>query len=118
MIEASGVDLIVLHVNDVERSMKFYTEIFGMTVYGEDDGQVFLHAGQQGRALFKKPGTAPLTAEQDLNHLAFNLAAGAYESPKAELEQRWAPVSDRSAQDRCICFRDPDGHRLQLMERA
>jgi len=32
MIEASGVDHVVLHVNDVERSKMFYTEILGMAV--------------------------------------------------------------------------------------
>jgi catechol 2,3-dioxygenase-like lactoylglutathione lyase family enzyme len=118
MIEANGVDHVVLHVDDVERSKKFYTEILGLTVDREDEGQVFLHAGQQGVALFKKPGYAPLTAGQDLNHLAFNVAAGTYESLKAELEQRGVPVSGRPGQDRCIYFRDPDGHRLQLMVRA
>ena len=92
MIEANGVDHVVLHVGDVERSKKFYAEILGMTGYREDEGQVFLHAGQQGVALFKKPGNAPLTAGRDLNHLAFNVAAGTYETLKAELEQRGVPA--------------------------
>ena len=118
MIEANGVDHVVLHVDDVGRSKKFYTEILGMTVYREDEGQVFLHAGQQGVALFKKPGNAPLTAGQDLNHLAFNVAAGTYETLKAELEKHGVPVSGRPGQDRCIYFRDPDGHRLQLIVRS
>jgi catechol 2,3-dioxygenase-like lactoylglutathione lyase family enzyme len=48
MIQASGIEHIVLHVNDVERAKKFYTEILGMTAYRENDRQVFLHAGQQG----------------------------------------------------------------------
>jgi glyoxylase I family protein len=118
MIETSGVDHVVLHVNDVERSKKFYTEILGMTVYREDPGQVFLHAGHQGIALFKKPDGAPLTPGSDLNHLAFNVAAGSYDSLKAELEKHGVSVSGRPGEDRCIYFRDPDGHRLQLMVRA
>jgi catechol 2,3-dioxygenase-like lactoylglutathione lyase family enzyme len=118
MIEANGVDNIVLHVDDVGRSKKFYTEILGMTVYREYEGQVFLHAGQQGGALFKKPGNAPLAAGQDLNHLAFNVAAGTYETLKAESEKHGVPVSGRPGQDRCIYFRDPDGHRLQLIVRS
>jgi glyoxylase I family protein len=117
MIKASGVDHVVLHVSDVERSKRFYTEILGMTVYREDDGQVFLHAGHQGVALFRRPGGAPLTAGQDLNHLALNVAVGSYETLKAELEQRGVAVSGRPGEDRCIYFRDPDGHRLQLMVR-
>jgi hypothetical protein len=54
MIQASGIDHIVLHRNDVARAKKFYTEILSMTVHRENDTQVFLHAGGEGKALFKK----------------------------------------------------------------
>ena len=117
MIQASGVDHVVLHVSDVERAKKFYTEVLGMTVYREDDGQVFMHAGQQGVALFEKERATPLKAGNYLNHLALNVASGDYETLKAELEKHGVAVSGRPGQDRCIYFRDPDGHRLQLMMR-
>jgi catechol 2,3-dioxygenase-like lactoylglutathione lyase family enzyme len=117
MIETTGIDHVVLHVNDVQRAKKFYTEVLGMTPYREDDGQVFLHAGQQGVALFRKEGETPLTAGNDLNHLALNVAAGSYETLKAELEKHGVAVTGRPGEDRCIYFRDPDGHRLQLMMR-
>jgi catechol 2,3-dioxygenase-like lactoylglutathione lyase family enzyme len=117
MIETTGIDHVVLHVNDVQRSKKFYTEVLGMTPYREDDGQVFLHAGQQGVALFRKQGETKLTAGNDLNHLALNVAAGSYETLKAELEKHGVAVTGRPGEDRCIYFRDPDGHRLQLMMR-
>ena len=115
MIQTTGVDHVVLHVSDVERSKKFYTEVLGMTPYREDDGQVFLHAGQQGVALFRKEGVTRLTTGNDLNHLALNVAAGSYETLKAELEKCGVAVSGRPGEDRCIYFHDPDGHRLQLM---
>lgn len=118
MIETSGIDHIVLHVGDVQRSKKFYTEILGMTAYREDEGQIFLHAGQQGVALFRNRSDAPLRAGNDLNHLALNVAAGSYETLKAELEKHGIAVTGRPGQDRCIYFRDPDGHRLQLMVRS
>ena len=114
MIQAIGVDHVVLHVDDVQRSKKFYTEILGMTAYREDDGQVFLHAGHQGVALFRRAGGPPLTAGNDLDHLALNVAAGTYETLKAELERQGVAVTGRPGEDRCIYFRDPDGHRLQL----
>jgi catechol 2,3-dioxygenase-like lactoylglutathione lyase family enzyme len=118
MIQTNGVDHVVLHVDDVQRSRKFYTEVLGMTAYRENNTQVFLHAGQQGVALFKKPDGAPLTIGNDLNHLALNVAAGTYETLKAELERHGVAVTGRPGEDRCIYFRDPDGHRLQLMVRA
>jgi catechol 2,3-dioxygenase-like lactoylglutathione lyase family enzyme len=115
MIETTGVDHVVLHVSDVQRAKTFYTEVLGMTPYREDDGQVFLHAGQQGVALFRKGGGTPLTAGNDLNHLALNVASGSYETLKAELEKHGVAVTGRPGEDRCIYFRDPDGHRLQLV---
>jgi len=74
MIETSGIDHIVLHVKDPQKSKRFYTDILGMTVYRESDRQVFMHAGHQGIALFKKDGAAP-PAGGDLNHLALNVVA-------------------------------------------
>jgi len=117
MIEASGIDHIVLHVSDVQRSKQFYTELLGMTPYRENDRQVFLHAGSQGVALFKKTDGSPVPAGGDMNHLALKVAGGTYDSLKSELEAHGVSVSGRPGDDRCIYFQDPDGHRLQLMFR-
>lgn len=116
MIETSGVDHIVLHTGDVARARKFYTEVLGMTVYRESERQVFMHAGNQGVALFKKE-EGSLHTGNDMNHLALNVAGGNYESLKAELERHGVAVSGRPGDDHCIYFNDPDGHRLQLMFR-
>src|SRR4051812_26423548 len=99
MIQTTGVDHVVLHVSDVQRSKKFYTEILGMTAYREGDGQVFMHAGQQGVALFKKQGDPSFTAGNDLNHLALNVSAGSYETVKAELERAGVAVNGRPGQE-------------------
>ena len=56
MIEASGIDHIVLHVSDVQRSKQFYTELLGMTPYRENDRQVFLHAGGTGGRAVQEDG--------------------------------------------------------------
>lgn len=117
MIQATGIDHLVLHVSDVPRARAFYTDVLGMTVYRENDRQVFLHAGQQGVALFRK-GDTPLTTGNDLNHLALNVASGTYEALKADLEKHGVTVTGRPGEDRCIYFQDPDGHRLQLMVRS
>ena len=117
MIWATGIDHLVLHVSDVSRAKKFYIDVLGMSVYRENDRQVFLHAGQQGVALFKKEGDSPLTTGNDLNHLALNVASGTYDALKADLEKHGVAVTGRRGDDRCIYFSDPDGHRLQLMVR-
>ena len=115
MIEAIGIDHIVLHVSDVEQAKKFYTDVLGMSVYRQNERQVFLHAGTQGVALFRKQGDSPLSTGNDMNHLALNVAEGTYETLKANLETAGVKVSGRPGEDHCIYFQDPDGHRLQLM---
>jgi catechol 2,3-dioxygenase-like lactoylglutathione lyase family enzyme len=115
MIETSGIDHIVMHCKDVGRSKKFYTEVLGMTVYRDGGGQVFMHSGSQGVALFERQGDAPFSTGGDLNHLALNVAGGTYETLKGELERHGVAVSGRPGEDHCIYFRDPDGHRLQLI---
>src|SRR5216684_4271933 len=94
MIATSGIDHVVLHVGNPQKSKKFYTDVLGMTIYRDSESQVFMHAGHQGVALFKKDGAAP-RAGGDLNHLALNVAGGTYESLKAELEGHGVAVSGR-----------------------
>lgn len=118
MIQVSGINHIVLHVQDVARAKKFYTEFLGMTVYRENTDQVFMHCGNQGLALFHKRGGAPLTSGNDMNHMAFDVTAGTCATLKAELEKNGIEVSGRPGDPHCIYFHDPDGHRLQLMVHA
>mgnify|MGYP001594858506 CR=1 FL=1 len=115
MIQVSGINHIVLHVRDVARAKQFYTELLGMTVYRENPGQVFMHCGHQGVALFAKRDDTPLTTGNDLNHLALDITTGTYDTIKAELEQHGVEVSGRPGDPHCIYFHDLDGHRLQLM---
>jgi lactoylglutathione lyase len=117
MVKTTGIDHIVLHVSDVERARKFYTEVLGMDVYRQNERQVFLHSGTQGVALFKKQGDSSLTTGNDMNHLALTVADGGYETLKAALESHGVKVTGRPGEEHCIYFQDPDGHRLQLMVR-
>ena len=50
-----------------------------------------MHAGQQGVALFKKQAEAQFEVGNDLNHLALNVAAGSYETLKADSKRRELP---------------------------
>ena len=115
MIQVSGINHIVLHVRELARAKKFYTELLGFDVYRENSWQVFMHCGSQGVALFEAQGHTPVTAGNDLNHLALDITSRTYDTVKAELEQHGVKVSGRPGDEHCIYFHDPDGHRLQLM---
>src|SRR5207249_9771336 len=74
MIQATGIDHLVLHVGDVARAKKFYTEVLGMTVYRENDRQVFLHAGSQGVALFRKQEEDRKSTRLNSSHVSISYA--------------------------------------------
>jgi catechol 2,3-dioxygenase-like lactoylglutathione lyase family enzyme len=110
----TGIDHVVLHVGDLERSKRFYVDVLGFEVAHEGGSNSFLRCGTQQVALFERTGT-DIHAGAEMNHLALRLAAGTYEDVKAVLEAENVAVSGRPGDDHCIYFDDPDGHRLQLL---
>ncbi len=115
MIKTNGINHVVLHVKDAQRSKQFYTALLGMTVAHESPQHVFLNCGTQQVALFERPDGDSLETGNDLNHLALDIADGSYQEIKAELEGHDIEVTGRPGDPHCVYFHDPDGHRLQLM---
>lgn len=114
-IKATGVDHVVVHVEDVSRAKGFYVDLLGMEVAHEHDGRVFLRCGQQQVGLFEGRQEAAGSAGRDLNHIALQVESGSYEEVKAALEAAGIAVSGRKGDPRCIYFRDPDGHMIQIL---
>jgi catechol 2,3-dioxygenase-like lactoylglutathione lyase family enzyme len=117
-LEITGIDHVVLHVKNLARSRKFYTEFLGMEVEHETSRQVFLRCGSQGVALFEARDGVEIHAGDEMNHMALRLKSGEYEKVKTLLEEAGITVNGRRADPRCIYFSDPDGHRLQLLTPA
>ena len=113
-VQTTGIDHVVLHVSDLKRSLKFYTEILGLTEHHGGSGYMFLRCGGQVLGLFEVDDGEDVTAGPELNHLAFNQSTGSYEEVKALLESHGIEVRARRGDPRCIYFSDPDGHQLQL----
>ena len=112
-LKVTGIDHVVLHVQDLERSKKFYIDLLGFTVAHEGGRQSFLSCGSQQVALFEVG--SELHAGSEMNHMALRLAAGEYGEVKAVLETAGVEVHGRPGDDRCLYFNDPDGHRLQVL---
>jgi catechol 2,3-dioxygenase-like lactoylglutathione lyase family enzyme len=89
MIEASGVDHLMLHVSDVERSKKFYTEILGMTVYREGEGQVFLRVGRPSVALFEKTGQCVLNRRSRPQPSGIQYGHGHFRDAESRVGEVW-----------------------------
>jgi catechol 2,3-dioxygenase-like lactoylglutathione lyase family enzyme len=114
-LKVTGIDHVVLHVADIERSKRFYIDLLGFQVAHESAWQSFLHCGSQQVALFQMRGGGEIHAGSEMNHMALRLESGEYEDVKATLEAAGVKVDGRPGDDRCIYFNDPDGHRLQLL---
>ena len=117
-LKVTGIDHVVLHVADLERSKKFYIDLLGFTVAHESSWQSFLSCGGQQVALFQVRDGGEIHAGREMNHMALRLADGAYEEVRALLEAAGVEVQGRPGDDRCIYFSDPDGHRLQVLTPA
>ena len=113
-LKVNGIDHVVLHVKDLDRSKRFYIDLLGFEIAHEGGRNSFLRCGTQQVALFERT-ERDIHAGDEMNHMALRLAAGEYEEVKATLEAEGIKVTGRPGDDHCIYFSDPDGHRLQVL---
>lgn len=116
---------VVLNCTDLERSVRFYTEVLGFRVsdvYTPDiapGGMVFMrcNADHHGVALVgSMPGTSP---NVELNHLAFEVGTlDEVFRARDHLHKHNVPIDfegrRRAGVQIAVEFRDPDGHRLEI----
>ena len=114
-LKATGIDHVVLHVKSIARSKRFYGGLLGMKVRFQGPGYVFLRCGRQTVALFTVGKREPIHAGDEMNHMALTLQSGSTKRVKTVLQDAGFKVWGRSGDPDCIYFRDPDGHRLQLL---
>ncbi len=120
MLKTQGIRHVALRVADVERSKKFYLEVFGMrTVWQPDPDNAYLSSGSDNLALHREPQAAAAGAGV-LDHIGFFVAE------LAQLEQNFAWATQRGLdivkplrqhRDGTYSFyiKDPDGVVIQLI---
>jgi catechol 2,3-dioxygenase len=116
---------VVLNCSDLERSVRFYTEVLGFKisdVYGDDmmdGGMVFMrfNADHHGIALVGTMGGPSPNVE--LNHLAFEVdTLDEVVLARNHLKKHGVAIDfegrRRAGVQIAVEFRDPDGHRLEI----
>ena len=111
----------VLHVKDVETSLRFYVDLLGFTSpwrYG-DDGKVYVaQVDRQGCALIladtwpEKIGNGLMFISLNVETATREAAAAAVDALRAELEAKGVPVKEGSWGYRLPVVDDPDGNQL------
>ncbi|HEY1372000.1 MAG TPA: VOC family protein [Candidatus Binatia bacterium] len=127
MIKTKGLYHIGIPVDDVERAVKFYTEVLGMTIaklnrddMGEHLNRADLRAGNDMVVLFQRP--KPLNrdgfVEDGATHHAFVVSREDFDLAVKKMKD-WGvrthstPTVDRPSGSGFYFF-DPDGNLLQL----
>jgi catechol 2,3-dioxygenase-like lactoylglutathione lyase family enzyme len=129
MPEVTGVVETCLYVDDLERSVRFYQDIFEFPrLIGDERFCALSVAGRSVLLLFRKGSTLaampvpggiiPPHDGAGTLHLAFAIPAAAETAWRERLEQRGIAIEstvDWPRGGRSMYFRDPDQHLLELI---
>jgi catechol 2,3-dioxygenase-like lactoylglutathione lyase family enzyme len=119
-MKLEGIDHVALGVRDIERSVKWYTDVLGFERLHEgmwDGVPTFIGKGNTGIALFPASQEAKPSTHREIRmlHLAFRANRENFLRAQDELKKRGI---DFEFQDHeiahSIYFRDPDGHQLEI----
>lgn len=119
-LTVTGINHVVLHVAELERSRKFYIDILGFEdrhlQIGPNMRASFLRCGSQGLDLFEV-STGEVFGGKEMNHLALCVDAEDLDGVTADLVRSGIAVSERTPRN-TVFISDPDGHRLEILPRA
>ena len=116
---------VVMHCRDIERTVKFYTEILGFKVsdvYPNEmvpGGMVFMRCSHDHHGVGFVGCMDEPSQHIELNHLAFEVATiDEVLRAREYLEEKGIPIDfegrRRAGSQVAIEFHDPDGHRLEI----
>jgi len=125
-----GILETALYVENVERSARFYHELFGFDVMIQSERIAALAvAGRDVLLLFARGATTEPIPLQDgfipphdgsgSIHLAFSIEASSLEAWKTRLAEQGVAVESSHTWERggtSLYFRDPDGHLVELAQ--
>jgi catechol 2,3-dioxygenase-like lactoylglutathione lyase family enzyme len=118
-LKVTGINHVVLHVNDVDRSVEFYMEVLGFESRnisaGGERKMSFLRCGMQGLDLFEVAGD--VHGGKEMNHMALNVEADNLDEVVEKLEKAGVEASERTPRN-SVFIHDPDGHQIEMLPRT
>ncbi|HTI85788.1 MAG TPA: VOC family protein [Alphaproteobacteria bacterium] len=121
----SGFSHLIIEVTDLDRSEKFYQDVFGLDVIGRDllseigPNSTLAFNTRHRFVLVQVPATQPFRKNSSSIHHAVWLTPEQFDRAEARLKERGYDIGDNRAQfrplgERSIDIFDPDGHRYQV----
>jgi len=116
-LKVTGINHVVLHVSDVERSKRFYIEVLGFEDRNISTGPSmkasFLRCGIQGLDLFEV-ASGDVHGGEEMNHMALCVATDDLDEVVTELSKVGVATSDKTPRN-TVFISDPDGHRIEML---
>lgn len=116
-LKVTGINHVVLHVRDLERSRKFYLDVLGFqdrsTSAGPNMKASFLLCGVQGLDLFEVAAD-DVHGGEEMNHMALCVDVGGVEEVVETLARHGIAASERTPRN-TVFISDPDGHRIEML---
>jgi catechol 2,3-dioxygenase-like lactoylglutathione lyase family enzyme len=115
-VKVTGINHVVLHVRDMDRSLQFYMGVLGFEVRRIPDGpggtRSFLRCGAQGLDLFQVD--SDVHSGEEMNHMALEVDARDLDEVAARLTSAGIDASQRTTRN-SLFIADPDGHRIEML---
>ncbi|HEX6393434.1 MAG TPA: VOC family protein [Acidimicrobiales bacterium] len=114
-LNVTGINHLVLHVTDLDRSKAFYMEALGLDDRGSVPGMraSFLRCGMQGLDLFEM-ADRDVHGGEELNHIALNVDVVDVELLVAGLTEAGIEAFEITPRN-SVFISDPDGHRIEML---
>lgn len=105
-----------LFVSDPVRARDFYLDVLGFDLEAEQEGGfTWLKLGE-AEILLRPGGRGETAASYAKSPVGIVLYTDDLEGTAARLTARGLTFEGRDGSDRCLTFRDPDGHWFQLVD--
>ena len=114
-LKVTGINHVVLHVTDLDRSRTFYMEALGFDDRGSVPGMraSFLRCGMQGLDLFEMVDS-DVHGGEEMNHMALNVDVVDVELLVAGLSEAGIETFEITPRN-SVFISDPDGHRIEML---
>jgi catechol 2,3-dioxygenase-like lactoylglutathione lyase family enzyme len=114
-LKVTGINHVVLHVADLDRSRTFYMETLGFDDRGSAPGvrASFLRCGMQGLDLFEM-ADCDVHGGEEMNHMALNVDAADVELLVAGVSEAGIDAFEMTPRN-SVFISDPDDHRIELL---
>ena len=124
MIKVQGIDHVAINVRDLEKSLKFYTDVLGLSItareYSKPGVEVFLDCGASlvGLIQGKPEEDEHFLKDGGLggNHVSFRFRKADFDQAVDELKKHNVQIlfSKKREKSWSVYFLDPDGNKLEL----